>query len=37
MISRLWWFLIWPRVVVEGVALGPNRYAHRGIRDGAVQ
>ncbi|KAA0096841.1 glycosyltransferase [Mycolicibacterium sp. P1-18] len=28
MISRLWWFLIWPRVVVEGVALGPNRYAH---------
>jgi glycosyltransferase involved in cell wall biosynthesis len=28
MVSRLWWFLIWPRVVVEGVALGPNRYAH---------
>jgi len=27
-VSRLWWFLIWPRVVVEGVVLGPTRYAH---------
>lgn len=27
-VSLVWWFLIWPRVVVEGVALGPERYAH---------
>ncbi|MBJ7338776.1 glycosyltransferase family 2 protein [Mycolicibacterium sp.] len=28
LLSLMWWFLIWPRVGLEGVAFGPQRYEH---------